>query len=263
MSQGTRASVNRGHLTSVFSGKLSSALTAPNLSVLGATTEAVFEIVTGRDIASGFMARFAVVMPTSRPPRRGLEESSADLMQQRDALASWLTRIYLWAKSGTRTVRFTGNALAIVDGFAAAIESSAALSNERSRAMLQRLNAMTVKLAMLAAAGRPDTGNHDALAITPADATSAVAIASRWRDYAVAFGERVGETALEQLISRALTVMQAKKQVPRRVVAKLVHCSKRTMDDIESTLEDRGEITVEHAGRTSGPATRVWTWVPR
>jgi 5S rRNA maturation endonuclease (ribonuclease M5) len=233
----------------------------PNLAVLGATTEAIFEIVTARDVSSGFMARFAVVMPTSRPPRRGLEESPKDLTQQRQDLAAWLTRLCLWAKTGPRSVRFIGNALGIIDAFAEAIETSAALSNERARAMLQRLNAMTVKLSMLAAAGRPDADARDDLQITPEDAQAAVAVATRWRDYAVAFGERVGETALEQKIDRALTIVQAKKRVARRVVAQLVHCSKKVMDDIEATLEDRGAIVVEQVEGKSGPAARIWTWV--
>ena len=74
----------------------------PNLTVLGATTEAVFEIVTSRDVSSGFMARFAVVMPTTRPPRMGLSEATEDVTTQRDALAAWLTKLYLWAKTGPR-----------------------------------------------------------------------------------------------------------------------------------------------------------------
>jgi Protein of unknown function (DUF3987)/Bifunctional DNA primase/polymerase, N-terminal/Primase C terminal 1 (PriCT-1) len=234
----------------------------PNLAVLGATTEAIFEIVTGRDVSSGFMARFAVVMPTSRPARMALSEATEDLTKQRDELAAWLTRIYLWAKTGPRRVRFTGDALAIVDGFAAQVETSSAISNERCRAMLQRLNAMTVKLAMLSAAGCPQADNGADLAITPDDARAAVAVATRWRDYAITFGERVGETAFEQLIDRATKVVKAKKRAPRRVVAKNVHCSKRTMDDIEATLVDRGVIVVEHVDGKSGPATTVWIWCP-
>jgi Protein of unknown function (DUF3987) len=234
----------------------------PNLAVLGATTEAIFEVVTARDVSSGFMARFAVVMPTSRPPRMGLSEATDDVTNQRDALAAWLTRLYVWAKTGPRTVRFTGNALALIDAFAEEIESSAAISNERARAMLQRLNAMSVKIAMLTAAGRPDAGGGDELQITPDDARAAVAVAARWRDYAIAFGERVGETAFEQLVDRATKVVKAKKHVPRRVVAKNVHCSKRTMDDIQGTLVDRGVITVTEIDGPSGPTATMWTWCP-
>jgi hypothetical protein len=231
----------------------------PNLSLLGATTESIFEIVTGRDISSGFMARFAVVMPTSRPPRMGLEEATPKILEQRQRLADWLHRITLWARTGPRAVRFAGQALPIIDRFAEAIETSDALANVRSRAMLQRLNAMTVKLAMLAAVGRPDAPDRDDLVIHPQDADAAVTIATRWRDYASTFGEKVGETALEQLITRALDIMRVKRRAPRRMVAQLVHCSKRVMDDIESTLEDRGHIVVEQVPGNSGPAARFWT----
>ena len=235
----------------------------PNLAVLSATTPSIFEIVTGRDVSSGFMARFAVVMPTSRPPRRGLEEPTENLLAQRGALASWLNRIYLWAQTAERRVRFTGDALALIDRFAEAIETSDALANERARAMLQRLNAMTVKLAMLSAVGRPMAADRDELLVTPADADSAVAVSTRWRDYAIAFSEQVGETLLEQHIARALQVLCAKKgRCPRRVIAKLVHCSKKVMDEVEATLLDRGDIEVEQPKSPSGPAPQIWV-LPR
>jgi Protein of unknown function (DUF3987) len=230
----------------------------PNLSVLAATTPSVFEIVTSRDVTSGFMARFAVIIPSSRPPRRGLEEPTDDLIAQREALARRLSRLYLWATSAVRPVRFVGDSLAIVDRFAEAIETSDALANDRAKAMLQRLNAMAVKLAMLSAAGRPDAGESDSLVVTADDARCAVVVATRWRDYAIAFGERVGDNALEQMLSRAMTVMHAKKKCARRAVAQLVHCSKRQMDEIEDTLVDRGSITVAEEPSKSGPAARVW-----
>jgi hypothetical protein len=233
----------------------------PNLAVLGATTEALFEIINGRDVASGFMARFAVVMPTTRPPRQGLSEATADLAARRDRLAAWLTRVQVWAQTASRPVRFVGAALEILDAFAESIETSVAVSNERSRAMLQRLNAMTVKLAMLAAGGRPDATEQDDLPITPPDAVAAVAVATRWRDYAIAFGERVGETALEQKIDRARTILQAKKTAPRRVVAQLLHCSKKVMDEVEATMEDRGQLRVESVPGKSGPDARMWVWL--
>jgi hypothetical protein len=231
----------------------------PNLAVLGATTPSIFEIVTGRDVSSGFMARFAVVMPTSWPARRGLEEPTEDLLAQRQTLTAWLSRIYLWALTAERQVRFTGDALAIVDRFAQAIETSDALVNDRARAMLQRLNAMTVKLTVLTAAGRPGVDERDALIVTPADADAAVAVATRWRDYAIAFGEQVGETLLEQHIGRALQVLRAKNgRAPRRVIAKLVHCSAKLMNEIEDTLIDRGDIQLEQPKVPSGPSPRIW-----
>jgi hypothetical protein len=231
----------------------------PHLSVLGAATPAIFEIITGRDVASGFMARFAIVMPTGQPPRRGFEVPTEDLVARRTALVHQLSEIYLWARSAERRVEFQGDALGIIDQFAVAIETSADIMNEQARAMLQRLNAMAVKLALLAAAGRPEAVNRDALLVTPHDAHAAVQIAERWRGYAEAFGARVGETAMETLIARALHVIRLKHgRCPRREVAQLVHCTKKTLDEIEATLLDRGAIDVKRVENPSGPATQIW-----
>ena len=223
----------------------------PHLSTLGCSTPSIFEVITSRDITSGFIARWAVTMPVGTPPRRGLSEPTADLVQRRSDVVTWLSAIYLWAKSATRPVHFTGTALTVVDDFALTIETGSALANERSKAMLQRLSAMTVKLAMLAAAGRPGATLEEALIVSPADAQAAVRVATRWRDYAVAFGERVGENHLEQLIGRALRVVQSKRRCPRREVAQLVHTNKKTLDEIEATLIDRGAITLD-------PTTKAW-----
>jgi hypothetical protein len=43
---------------------------APHLSVFGATTPSVFEILTPADVRSGLLPRFAIVMPTRKPGRQ-------------------------------------------------------------------------------------------------------------------------------------------------------------------------------------------------
>src|SRR5688572_7025892 len=91
------------------------------------------------------------------------------------------------------------------------------------------------------------------LHITPDDARAAIAVASRWREYAIAFGERVGENVLEQQIARALAVVTSKGgRCPRRVVAHNLHCYRKVLDDIESTLVDRGMLLVHEEKSISG-----------
>src|SRR5439155_22512479 len=42
----------------------------PHLSILGATTPAIFDLLTESDVISGLLPRFGVIMPNGKPPRR-------------------------------------------------------------------------------------------------------------------------------------------------------------------------------------------------
>ena len=236
----------------------------PHLCVLGSTTPSIFEIITSRDIGSGFMARFAVVMPTVFPPRRKIQQQTVDLSPARLKLVMTLMDLNRWSMSSERKVDFEDTTLDLLDAFAAEIETSTALDHAHSRAMLQRLNAMSIKLAMLVAAGRPGVTDGTALVVRPEDAEAALVIATRWRDYAVTFGQKVGENALEQLITRLLQAMRliAKKTgsttMRRRAVAKNVKTSWKLMNEAESTMRDRGDIEVEDS-KGEGKEGPIWT----
>jgi len=56
----------------------------------------------------------------------------------------------------------------------------------------------------------------------------------------------------------ALRAARAKGRCARRDIARAVHCSKKEMDEVEATLEDRGEILVESQAAKSGPPAKVW-----
>jgi len=239
----------------------------PHFSILGATTPSLFEILTARDVDSGFLARFAVIFPTSKPARRALEEEERTvegqiaLEAQRANLAHRLHLIHLWGRADRRA-RFAPGALGIIDQFAQRIETAASSTPERATAMLQRLSPMAVKIALLTAVGRATTPDVDELVVTQEDAQIAVTVAERWRGYAIAVAQRIGENDFERLMERAVRVVRQHKRLARREVARLVHCPKKIMDDIEATLLDRGEITVTMVKAPSGPDARVWSITP-
>jgi Protein of unknown function (DUF3987) len=230
----------------------------PHLSLLGAATEAVFDTLTSADVTSGLLMRFAIVMPARKPARRPFEEGPPALADARDALARRLHALLAWATTGPRRVTFAPGALAHLDTFAATLEASGADLSERERAMLRRLDAMTIKLSMLVAAGRPETPDGDRLTVTLADASAAVTIAARWRADAVAFAGRIGETEHERQVERCLRVISGKPRVDRRDVAQRVHLAKRALDDVEATLQDRGLIRVEKIKAKGRPTRTLW-----
>jgi hypothetical protein len=160
----------------------------PHLSILGAATPAIFEVLAHLDVLSGLLPRFAVVMPEGKPARRPFFEVAPGTEARRAALVASLGRLAAWAQAD-RPVLFGAGTLARLDGFAADLERDVAEVNETGRAMLQRLTPMAVKLAMLAAAGMPDAPESSALVVRLEDAEAAVVVATRWRGYALAFAE--------------------------------------------------------------------------
>ena len=121
--------------------------------------------------------------------------------------------------------------------------------------MLERLQAMTLKVAMLVAAGTPETIGGLELEVCDADANAAMTIVRRWTRDALAFAGRVGETDFERKLQICLRLVQARRRIPRRIVARNCHTDKRTMDAIQDTLIDRGLIKLVTTTREKGGPT--------
>src|SRR5207245_8578504 len=103
------------------------------------------------------------------------------------------------------------------------------------------------------------TPDHNALAVSVDDAEAAVVIATRWLQDALEFASRIGESEFEGQVQRCLRCVTSRKgMVERRDVARVVHLAKRTLDDVEATLVDRGLITVERHEHPGRPTRTPW-----
>ena len=234
-------------------------VTRPHLSLLGCGTPAIFEILSSRDLSSGFLARFSIVMPTGKPARLPLYAMGADDDDARDALTRRLHGLYAWAASASRQVVFTGDTLQALDAVAAALEAEAATTSRPAQTMFERLAAMVIKVAMLSAAGHPKATERDDLRVTPADVQTAQVVTTRWKEAALRFAGRVGENDFERVLERCLDHARRRgDRVLRRVIAQVAHVSKDTLDKFEATLEDRGQIRIVSTGSRSGPEPISW-----
>ena len=233
----------------------------PHLNFIGCVTPTIFDSLTEGDVLSGLLARFAIIWPTSKPARRPFYQVNAGLEADRDELVYWIRTLHTWATDRARVVRFDAGALALVDEFAERIERDAQTNADgAAKALLQRLMPMALKIAMLSASGREDATEGPQLVVTVEDATSAVQVAERWKGYAIAFAEHVGQNETEKRVSKCLGVSQKLGGITeRRNVARRAHLAKRELDAVEETLVDRGLITVTIEPSTSGPATKYWT----
>ena len=230
----------------------------PNLTILGATTPAIFEGLTEAEVLSGLLPRFAIINPTAKPPRKPFYAIPEGIETQRNRLVQRLHGIYAAALTKPHTTTFQDGSLEILDAFAETLEESTE-TNEGSRTMQQRLAAMAVKVAMLSAAGWEDALTPDLpLRVAVQDAETAVVVVQRWADDARAFAERVGETQFETKLTKCLRLVHQHQIIARNDIARAVHVPKREMDEIEGTLLDRDQIKVGVKATTRGPNTLIW-----
>lgn len=230
----------------------------PNLSILGATTPAVFETLTEADVLSGLLPRFAVINPATKPPRKPFFAIPEGIETRRNQLVTRLRAIYSAAKERPHTVQFQSGALEVLDAFAETLEESKEV-NESAKTMQQRLSAMAVKVAMLSAAGWTEGVTANApLRVAIQDAEFAVTVVQRWAADAKAFAERVGATQFETKLAKCLWLVQENQAIPRNDIARAVHCPKRLMDEIEETLLDRELIKLSTQKTDHGPDKLLW-----
>lgn len=234
---------------------------APHVIVLGATTPAVFDLLTEADVSSGLLPRFAIVMPEHKPPRQPFFVVPETSERERSALVTWLHRLHDWSKATTRLVNIDREALDVIDGFARDLELAARDRNPAASAIVARLVPMAVKVAMLIAAGRPDATGKPGLDVTLDDADAAVTIATRWQRDALTFAGRIGESDFERKVQRCSRLVETKRRVQRRIVAQQCHTEKKTLDAIQDTLADRGLIHVITTPAAGRPTLTEWQWI--
>jgi hypothetical protein len=233
----------------------------PHLSIFGATTPAIFDMLVEEDIISGLLPRFAIVMPEHRPPRRPFYQTSPDIDDMRYDLIMWISRLHEWATDEEPpTVSFQDGVLAFIDDFAAALESESSdpQMTDSARAMLQRLTPMAVKLSMLVAAGHPHLPEGPpVLDITMADAEAGIVIARQWQQNALRFAARIGESNFERVLQRCLRIVLARGPVRRGVIARVAHVESKILDAVRDTLIDRELVLVTNPS-TGGRSGEIW-----
>ena len=235
----------------------------PHLSLLTASTGSIFESISTREVQSGLLPRFAFIWPTARPPRRPFYEPAPEADAERDWLLDYLQQLFRWSSASATTgydiaVTWSDWAATIADDVIAGIEGE---PNE----IIQRLAAMTLKVAMLSSLGA-EVPSVQAAVVERGDATQAANVIARWQDAALRFSAEVGgltvvQRAVEHGHERILEALKA-GSMKRSQVSKDMKLTARQTDDVEQTLLDRGLIEVtQQAADGPGRPAKVWRLV--
>ena len=239
-----------------------------HLCVVGNVTPAIQRHLKPSDIEDGFMARFAIVAPTEKPPRKGLMDMYDD-RKMFNSLQGHLHRVracvnQIKTKETGVTVTLDPDAVVEVDRFQAELtESSTSGSDENGAIMLKRVCDMVIKVAMLVAAGEMDTSTTVTLNVTREHVLSACGITRKWASWGVNFAAGLAEKDDERELRRIVSYLRGNDgRATRAQIGQSLRMSKWTLDQLMLTLMDRGML-LEEMQKTDDSKRMRRFWVLR
>jgi hypothetical protein len=237
----------------------------------GGITERVYNCVSEDWIESGFMPRFLIVSgdfnrevmrPTGPPSEIGLKRRNSIIDKLVDLKEHYAVDVP--ASIGGQTVLLPPRIMADMTQEAweryQSIESQLVVkgydSLVRNTALptFDRMARSVLKMAMTLAATRqvPNEDNH--IEINEDDIINAAWYVQKWGHHSVDLITNAGKAPREKYMDRVLRKIANTPGINRSVIMQHLHLTKREMDEIVSTLEDRGQIYKKQHGR----ACKYW-----
>lgn len=217
----------------------------PALTMLtGATPERLAEVSTRDDVEDGFWPRWIAVWPQSRPPFQLIGPPSNKAVGLRNTLRNVLGVLHerrLGALNGTVQGILTAEAWAEAEKHELRLTEASAKDLENG-AFYGRAITRIFKVAGLLALVEDVEGREKSnVIIHPHHIADAAALVDRWLVDMLRFAETVGLNEFEKQLDRAWrALVRLGGEAPRRRVAIASRLSKRQLDEIQATLEDRG-----------------------
>lgn len=223
-------------------------ISGAHISIVGNTTPTVMYKINEADVESGFLARFAVISPDTKPERIPIYQLPPLDATKRDWLIDRLIDIHaacLNMKDTHKSVSYKKDVLRACDKFQSEIEQYDV--PEHTKIMLQRIPIMALKIAMLIASGRADPLKLTRLDVTIDDMLEGIGIARKWARWASSFSKETSKNKFETQIDKIMNLLRKSKKMSRSKIARNCRISARDLNDIQTTLVDRGMIALrEH-----------------
>ena len=219
----------------------------PALTMLtGATPDRLAEMSNRDDIEDGFWPRWITVWPRSRPPFQLIGPPSQRANTLRNTLRNTLGVLHeqrLGVVNGAVQGILSAEAWPEAEKHERRL-TEAAGKDEVNGAFYGRAITRIFKVAALLALVEDVEGKGN-VTIHPHHLADAAALVDRWLADMLRFAETVGLNEFEKQLDKAWrALLRLGGEAPRRKIAIASRLSKRQLDDIKATLEDRGLLDV-------------------
>lgn len=236
----------------------------------GGIRDKMYSLITDEHILSGFLPRFLVVSgdtdlsrvrrtgpatPFGGEARKQLRERLADLYE------SYVKTSEM--QIGPQTITIPAMTEAILDPRAweryQDIEAKMVAAADESSIMhyamptFERLSRSLLKMSMLIAAARQDP-IEGLIQVSEPDVLNAAKYVQSWGRYTVDLITNSGKTTTQRTIDGILRMIEREPGLTRSKIMQQRHLTKREMDMIQDTLEDRQQILVKREGK----GVRLW-----
>ncbi len=240
----------------------------PHLCIIGNLTTAFMSRMKIDDVEDGFLARFAIIAPQDKPERMSLRDLQPADPGKRMDIANELQAIHKRAKYAAERCPdawVDGRAVNALDQFQAETENAQMKADDPTTIMLERVSEMSMKLAMIIAAGRPNGfGSDGRLEVLDTDAEQAVSMARKWAYWATEFIRGATPAEVNRHIAK-VTVWMARNggELPRWKVARVLGLPAYKVDEVQSAMIDRNLLSVSEVCKNgSKKPTLMWTLRP-
>ncbi len=240
----------------------------PHLCIVGNLTTAFMSRMKIEDIEDGFLARFAIIGPHDKPDRMSLRDIQQPDPGKRMDISNDLRAIYekvKFARERCPAAWVDGRAVVALDEFQAETENAQMKADDPTTIMLERVSEMSMKLAMIIAAGRVNGfGSDGRLEVVKEDAEQAVSMARKWAYWADEFVRSATPAEVNRHIAKATVWLERNGgALPRWKVARALGLSSYKVDEVQSAMIDRNLLTVAEVCKNgSKKPTLMWTLRP-
>jgi hypothetical protein len=232
----------------------------------GGITERVYQNVSEDWIESGFMPRFLIVSgefnqstmrPTGPPSEVGILRQSGIQDKLSDLYEVYASEVV--TKIGGQKVSLPPRIMAkLTDGAwkrYQAIESELTVSGYESLVRntalptFDRMARSILKMGMILAATRQHPTEDNEITVGEEDIINAAWYAQKWGKHSVNLVLSAGKAPREKAIDKVYRKIANNQGILRSVLMQHMHLTKREADEILLTLEERGMIRKEQAGK--------------